>query len=69
MCKINFPKSLKNFIKICKKKWNVNAQSIDWARELKWGRAIGDIYDSFSPWSIKDRLIKKIMLTQKKMNG
>lgn len=45
--------------KYLSEKWNVNAQSIDWARELKWGRSIGDIYDSFSPWSIKDRLIKK----------
>lgn len=40
------------------KKWNMEAKSIDWARELKWGKANGDAYDAMSPWSLKDKIIE-----------
>lgn len=39
------------------KKWGIPATSIDWARELKWGKLVGDAGDTQSPWAIKDRLI------------
>lgn len=41
------------------KKWNVTPKSIDWARELKWGKANGDAGDILSPWAIKDRIIQE----------
>lgn len=40
------------------KKWNIEPKSIDWARELKWGKSNGDAYDTMSPWSLKDKIIK-----------
>lgn len=39
------------------KKWNLEAKPIDWTRELKWGTNNGNVYDTMSPWAIKDRLI------------
>lgn len=48
------------------KKWNIEAHSIDWARELKWGKANGDAYDTMSPWSLKDKVIQQ---TQSYPNG
>jgi len=41
------------------KKWNIEPKSIDWARELKWGKMNGDAGDRLSPWAIKDRVIQE----------
>jgi len=35
----------------------LSATPVDWAREMNWGRIQGDMRDSMSPWSIKDRII------------
>lgn len=39
-------------------KWNIEAKSVDWARELYWGKGIGDVGEHKSPWSIKDMIIQ-----------
>lgn len=42
------------------KEKNITMTSLDWARELCWGKANGNPYDSASPWMIKDSVIEKI---------
>lgn len=42
------------------KEKNITMTSLDWARELCWGKADGNPYDSASPWMIKDSVIEKI---------
>lgn len=41
------------------KEKNITMTSLDWARELCWGKADGNPYDSASPWMIKDSVIEK----------
>ena len=40
-------------------KWQILPKAIDWARELKWGKATGDKSEELSPWVIKDKYIKE----------
>lgn len=40
------------------KKLNLTPKSLDWAREVKWGKANGDANDPLSPWAIKDKIIQ-----------
>lgn len=40
------------------KKWDLTPQSVDWARELSWGKGNGDAGDRLSPWAIKDMVIE-----------
>lgn len=37
---------------------NLAPKSLDWARELCWGKSNGDANDPLSPWVIKDKVIK-----------
>lgn len=40
------------------KKLGLVPKSLDWAREVMWGKATGDVSDPLSPWAIKDKIIK-----------
>lgn len=42
------------------KEKNMSLTPLDWAREIAWGKADGNPYDSESPWVIKDHVIEKI---------
>ena len=40
------------------KSLKLDPKSLDWAKELCWGKSNGDAYDPLSPWAIKEKVIQ-----------